>query len=330
MPKKPNSHGNDQEYVPAGNGDASGEYADEKGSNWHFENFGSPSGESRVSDSSVKTVTKTPQTNKIVDNASDGNDIANNVRTYYESGQFGSMQEVIDWGKQNGVDVKNSATTLSKPQALKAFSQIKALKNEFNIDTISLVGENSGGNDIAFVRTRAGSKDLTLSCCRWSYNDYQEKDFVDLEIKSRNDKWNPDFDDEYAAIYSVTHEFGHLIEHTWLNNNDFQKESAKILNDAKNTTDFRKKIQKARYDRFEQPFLKEVFETAKKYDSTIQSFDGKNAPFISKYGMTVQYGRTQWREYIAEAFANGMLGRPTAIGRATVEVAKKWMRGKTQ
>lgn len=42
MPKKPNSHGNDQEYVPAGNGDASGEYADEKGSNWHFENFGSP------------------------------------------------------------------------------------------------------------------------------------------------------------------------------------------------------------------------------------------------------------------------------------------------
>lgn len=39
MPKKPNSHGNDQEYVPAGNGDASGEYADEKGSNWHFENF---------------------------------------------------------------------------------------------------------------------------------------------------------------------------------------------------------------------------------------------------------------------------------------------------
>lgn len=42
MPKKPNSHGQDQEYVPAGNGDASGEYADEKGSNWHFENFGSP------------------------------------------------------------------------------------------------------------------------------------------------------------------------------------------------------------------------------------------------------------------------------------------------
>ena len=42
MPKKPNSHGNDQEYVPAGNGDASGEYADEGGSNKGFSNFKKP------------------------------------------------------------------------------------------------------------------------------------------------------------------------------------------------------------------------------------------------------------------------------------------------
>lgn len=36
MPKKPNSWGNMQEYVPAGNGDASGEYADDEGHNIHF------------------------------------------------------------------------------------------------------------------------------------------------------------------------------------------------------------------------------------------------------------------------------------------------------
>ena len=43
MPKKPNRAAQLQNYVPAGNGDASGEYADEEtGSNIHFTNFKKP------------------------------------------------------------------------------------------------------------------------------------------------------------------------------------------------------------------------------------------------------------------------------------------------
>ena len=42
MPKKINSHGNMQEYIPAGNGDASGEYGNSDGSNKHFTNFKQP------------------------------------------------------------------------------------------------------------------------------------------------------------------------------------------------------------------------------------------------------------------------------------------------
>ena len=48
MPKKPNSHGDLQNYVPPGNGDASGEYADGEGSNIHYfdpESFGKGKGE---------------------------------------------------------------------------------------------------------------------------------------------------------------------------------------------------------------------------------------------------------------------------------------------
>ena len=43
MPTKPSSWGM-QEYVPAGNGDASGEYADGEGSNRHFTSFKKPDG----------------------------------------------------------------------------------------------------------------------------------------------------------------------------------------------------------------------------------------------------------------------------------------------
>ena len=47
MPTKPNHSGQQQEYVPAGNGDASGEYADNAtGSNVHFKSFKKPEKES--------------------------------------------------------------------------------------------------------------------------------------------------------------------------------------------------------------------------------------------------------------------------------------------
>ena len=42
MPKKPNSSGELQEYVPAGNGDASGEYGDADGNNRHFTSWKNP------------------------------------------------------------------------------------------------------------------------------------------------------------------------------------------------------------------------------------------------------------------------------------------------
>ena len=48
MPKKPNRAAQLQNYVPAGNGDASGEYADEEtGSNIHFTNFKKPETETQ-------------------------------------------------------------------------------------------------------------------------------------------------------------------------------------------------------------------------------------------------------------------------------------------
>lgn len=47
MPKKPSSWGI-QEYVPQGNGDASGEYADDQGNNTHFTNFVNPNSPPKV------------------------------------------------------------------------------------------------------------------------------------------------------------------------------------------------------------------------------------------------------------------------------------------
>ena len=55
MPQKPNRSGQLQNYVPAGNGDASGEYGDnESGSNVHFKVFKRPEDSTPVKSNEVK------------------------------------------------------------------------------------------------------------------------------------------------------------------------------------------------------------------------------------------------------------------------------------
>ena len=63
MPKKHSSWGQ-QEYVPAGNGDASGEYADEGGSNKHFTSFQKPQ-EDNTENSTFKSFKKVETETKI-------------------------------------------------------------------------------------------------------------------------------------------------------------------------------------------------------------------------------------------------------------------------
>ena len=63
MPKKKNKAGQDQEYVPSGNGDASGEYADDGGSNRHFTAFKKPdTGSDTTSNDGQKVVKGKSQT----------------------------------------------------------------------------------------------------------------------------------------------------------------------------------------------------------------------------------------------------------------------------
>ena len=62
MPTKPNHSGQQQEYVPAGNGDASGEYADNAtGSNVHFKSFKKPENDTSKG---TQSKTKMPKENK--------------------------------------------------------------------------------------------------------------------------------------------------------------------------------------------------------------------------------------------------------------------------
>lgn len=65
MPTKLNKAGNQQNYVPAGNGDASGEYRDNAdGSNIHFKSFKKPEGETKTKESGFDEIMDNIRGNK--------------------------------------------------------------------------------------------------------------------------------------------------------------------------------------------------------------------------------------------------------------------------
>lgn len=313
MPKKPNSNGM-QEYVPAGNGDPSGEYADDKGSNRHFTTFKNP--ENSNNDNSEYNI-------KVEKN--------NEINTY---------NDVVKYCNDNNIIIKGGVeNNLTTNQFFRSIEQLKNLKNEFNIDIINLGIVPKERSSISLGETwwsRVEDGSITVSFSKKYFGEYDEKELIRDQISARDSGFNAQFTDENAVNYTITHEMGHVLEYQWLNNNGFKKEANKIADEInyglrihkyKTTKAARnayiKKIAQARFNLFEQKFLSEVFALAKEYDSTIPKFTGKikDAPFISRYGSS------EWVEYIAESFANGLLGKPTPIGRATVEIARKWNKG---
>ena len=103
MPKKPNSHGDMQEYVPAGNGDASGEYGNSEGSNKHFTAFKKKK-ETRTKELSKKQI-------KEIGNYIDGYSLDNDekkdrmIRSLrYYSGSFGDLSGYTDEDLKNIID----------------------------------------------------------------------------------------------------------------------------------------------------------------------------------------------------------------------------------
>ena len=103
MPTKPNRAGEQQNYVPAGNGDASGEYGDNStGSNKHFTAFKKPKKESRIKELDKN---KLKQIGKYVDyyqGSKSNQDFIKDFRYY--TGSFGNLSNFTDEDLENIID----------------------------------------------------------------------------------------------------------------------------------------------------------------------------------------------------------------------------------
>lgn len=113
---------------------------------------------------------------------------------------------------------------------------------------------------------------------------------------------------ENASIYTVTHEYGHMVQNTVIKKamEDYGLEKLKA------SIDYSKKTEKARLKQYKKIWA----DTEKRCCAEILDI-AKEANVNFKLGDNIsRYGRTNYAEFFAEVFANSQLGAPNELGRA--------------
>ena len=113
---------------------------------------------------------------------------------------------------------------------------------------------------------------------------------------------------ENASIYTVTHEYGHMVQNTVIKKamEDYGLEKLKA------SIDYSKKTEKAIFKQYK----KIRADTEKKCCAEILDI-AKEANVNFKLGDNIsRYGRTNYAEFFAEVFANSQLGAPNELGKA--------------
>jgi SPP1 gp7 family putative phage head morphogenesis protein len=143
---------------------------------------------------------------------------------------------------------------------------------------------------------------------------YKDKDsLVETEKRGVDAFWSMPCSDDNLIIYTVTHEYGHILE--------------KAVSVARTDYDaLKEKVGKIVSPSASQ--IRNVYQNAEKdcakniWNEIIEIARTNNPDFSIKDNLS-EYGRTNYYEGFAEAFANSQCGKPNELGKAMNEWLKK-------
>lgn len=137
--------------------------------------------------------------------------------------------------------------------------------------------------------------------------------------KEMKNKWAMPCSEDKLSVYTVTHEYGHMLEnmiiHGRVDMKAYEAEVEKLLSSS--TSRDLMRIEKKR------SALKREYteKNAKKIFQEILHIAHEDDPNFSLKENISDYGKTNYEEAFAETFANSQLGKPNALGRAMI----KWL-----
>ena len=242
------------------------------------------------------------------------------------------------WGTENNVNVKDFFENApSEEAAMEQATKYAELYKQFPID------KNKGETAITYENLGG----VTAGRCSYNYregfikialNKADSGDIKKAEEQIKMGFWSQASPENYK-YQTLVHEYGHAIEYNICSmlgvDEEIDREISALLQkaytDYRVAAQFKKKskelITSIRKKNFYDKVFPEIFKRANAIDNSIAAPSKilkkgyETAPRISGYGAT------SWAEYFAESFANGMCGKPTAIGQATVDVVKSIYKG---
>lgn len=172
------------------------------------------------------------------------------------------------------------------------------LTRSFGIE--SSVGKLTSGEIAKTTLDFYGRQKLILSS--GFYEDSER--LRETQRKTSESGWHMPCDDDNLELYSVTHEFGHI-----LHNVIFRAEIEKQLRDGTISAWDLRRHWVGMHKKLGNRIRSEVLKIAKK-----DSGEKTQNDIIEKY--LSDYGRSDCYEFIAEATANAFCGKPNVIGKA--------------
>ena len=228
-------------------------------------------------------------------------------------------------GTNISIDKGVSSSKIDNEIFEKSTKQIENLESRFNIGKSNYISfgvkNNRNADDFVEYDTRKMKKQ-EINICESKNQNINE--VVSKQISRRNNGQIMPFADENASIYSVTHEYGHAVQNSIVENKidwdllkskenklwDTMTPKIKTKEDAIKLKANADGIYTREIANRKREINNEIFEEARKINS---SFDVKE--YASKYGLTNE------SELFAEAFANSQLGEPNVLGQAM----NKWL-----
>ena len=217
MPTKPNRAGQQQNYVPQGNGDASGEYADNSsGSNKHFTNFKKP--EETVNIEEVKN-TEQPKQEEIAN----GKYLDDQKREWKDKQNHDTYISMIFAGILKHQDL---STEVEKDEFK---DMLRNIFNDANTDALSVISKTMDRKPFEFIEDKFNSGTSYF---------YPLMNQIHMDRKS----FERGFEKQGASLF---HEIGHYLnennkvfeERKWFRTNVKLTDAKTIFDDGKSLAD---------------------------------------------------------------------------------------------
>lgn len=208
-------------------------------------------------------------------------------------------------------EIKSTLKNVDEQLLIDSVNQLRKLEQHFKMIHKSEMeifcdGRSSSLAYVSSFVTNPSAQDLSL--CKKYFNNY--KILVDTQSRISKSNWNMPCDDEYITKYTVTHEYGHIIQNILIKQryieNGWDETNPRAFYDGTKTT---KKERFAWYKKLseevENEHYEEIIAIAKENNKDFNLLDN-----IS------DYGKSNKAEFFAEVFANSQCGKPNELGKA--------------